>query len=935
MPDRQDAHKKGSENSASVPKVKSQFQSRPFALPAQSEEASLSQQETPSLQTQLDRARRLGPNLSRVKVKAQPSGGIQPQPLGRTIQRQDKLVAQIGPPQPLGRTIQRQDKLVAQIGPPQPLGWTIQRQDQQFQPATKETTPTKPPMAEETTLTKNTTQTDTQAGTSNERTTDVDEQEVDPGVVAKEQTADGHQLKVLTDGTIVCCSVCQPLETRYEHLFKRKSEYGSEVRKQIDNLEGTVKKIRELQQQENTNKADLDAQLANLKEELRAIEDNEYTRLKQKEREAIERFETLKERKKAETQDSDEVKDTPEEKGDVKLARRDLTRLREIQQARLEESMNSLGITLTKEQLRGMVGYAKNSHQLPPETIRTLVKNLGSWNQVKQNFVEYPPLMRQIIAERVRVVDRNYREAIKDISQNPENFTNEPEMIKMLKTDEGKARLKEVKLLPIGSKDLTSDYDATVVGKPGDGALEILAVIAFNKRFQQDWGRESGTVFDTNIYTTGHMPASSLSNQGQQYSSRSALAGHVKDIQTLEQKLAEICAPERTTIKDEKQRRDMEQQIRKLIRDKKNDIKEAVSKINNLRKASGEKRLTTEEVITQLDADLDSNKTDLKKQIQQEEGSGNVGVKKETRRIIAKNEEIMSLVKMRRFMTEEQWRDYSQSMRDRGADSSLFEQADSIYKTLQGELDTRKSSLPDTVQDPENHASNRLYEEKLGELIPRLQELKQLREKYKGLKQKDIPGDKLARMQILNIEVNQIQSEALFFANEAYHTGGPVEHVVLNQQMRLDLDVNDQKLSHSVNEQTGFIMEQTEHVSTDDPKGFGKSLWKSAKYLDRICNAAEKLEYIMTSTQMAVNNKTIEDIPNGELKKVYEMRDAAAELLKIKKNAVMDDKTKSQKALKIVEKIGLNNVKNYQQRVLELNAILNQRVPARTKKGKG
>jgi len=956
MHDRQDAHKKGSENSASGPKVKSQFQSRPFALPAQSEEASLSQQETPDLQTQLDRARRLGPNLSRVKVKAQPSGGIgppqplgwtiqrqdqqiaqigSPQPLGRTIQRQDQQIAQIGPPKPLGRTIQRQDQQIAQIGPPKPLGWTIQRQDQQFQPATKETTPTKPPMAEETTLTKNTTQTDTQAGTSNGRTTDLDEQEVEPGVVAKEQTADGHQLKVLTDGTIVRCSVCQPLETRYEHLFKRKSEYGSQVRKQIDNLEATVKKIRELQQQENTNKADLDAQLANLKEELRAIEDNEYTGLKQKEREAIERFETLKKRKKTEAQDSDEVKDTPEEKGDVKLAQRDLIRLREIQQARLEELMNSLGITPTKEQLRGMIGYANKSHKLPHETIRTLVKNLEGWNQIKQKFVQYPPLMRQIIAERVRVVDRTYREAIKDISQNPDNFTNEPEMIKMLKTDEGKARLKEVKLLPIGSKDLTSDYDATVVGKPGDGALEILAVIAFNKRFQQDWDRESGTVFDTNIYTTGHMPASSLSNQGQQYSSRNAIADHVKDIQTLEQKLHEIRDPERTTIKDEKQRRDMEQQIQKLIRDKKNDIKEAVSKINNLRKASGENRLTTEEVIKQLDADLDSNKTGLKKQIQQEEGSGNVGVKKETRRIIAKNEEIMSLVKMRRFMTEDQWRDYSQSMRDRGADSSLFEQADSIYKTLQGELDTRKSSLLDTVKDPENHASNRLYEEKLGELIPRLQELKQLREKYTGLKQKDIPGDKLARVQVLNIEVNQIQSEALFFANEAYHTGGPVEHVVLNQQMRLDLDVNAQKLLQSVNEQTGFIMEQTEHVSTDDPKGFGKSLWKSAKYLDRIGNVAEKLEYIMTSTQMAVNNKTIEDIPDGELKKVYEMRDAAAELLKIKKNAVMDDKTKSQKALKIVEKIGLNNVKDYQQRVLELNAILNQRVPARTKKGKG
>jgi hypothetical protein len=885
--------------------VKSQFQSRPFALPAQSEEASLSQQETPDLQTQLDKARRLGPNLSRVKVKAQPSGEIGRQPLGWTIQRQDKLVEQLGPPQPLGWTIQRQDKLVAQIGPPKPLGWTIQRQD-------KLVAQIEPPKPIGRTIQRQD-QLVAQIGPPKPLGWTIQRQDqlvaqIEPtkplGWTIQRQDEQPEQL-VPT----------QPLPEEVTTAAEGKHTQGEE---QGSGKDGTDK---------------TDERESKVLE--RAIEDNEYAGLKQKEREAIERFERLKERKKTEAQDSDEVKDTPEEKGDVKLAQRDLIRLREIQQARLEELMNSLGITPTKEQLRGMVGYANKSHKLPHETIRYLVKNLEDWNQVKQNFVEYPPLMRQIIAERVRAVDRTYREAIKDISQNPENFTNEPEMIKTLKTGEGKARLKEVKLLPIGSKDLTSDYDATVVGKPGDGALEILAVIAFNKRFQQDWGRESGTVFDTNVYTTGHMPASSLSNQGQQYSSRSAIAGHVKDIQTLEQKLEEICAPERTTIKDEKQRRDMEQQIRKLIRDKKNDIKEAVSKINNLREASGEKRLTTEEVIKQLNADIDSNKTDLKKQIAQEEETQQVGLQKETKRAVAKQEEIMSLVKMRRFMTEDQWRDYSQNMADRGADPSLFKQADSIYKTLQGELEKRKGSFPDTVKDRENHASNRLYEEKLAEMIPRLQELKQFREKYKGVDEDQIPPEELARIDALNLEVNQIQSEALFFANEAYHTGGPVQHVVLNQQMRLNLDVDAQKLSHSVNEQTGFIMEQTEHVSIDDPKGFGKSLWKSAKYLDRICNAAEKLKYIMTSTQMTVNNKKIEDIPDAELQKIYQMRDAAVDLLKIKKNTVMDDNTKSKKALEIVEKIGLNNVQDYQQRVLELNEILNQRIREGTKKGKG
>ena len=51
--------------------VSSQFQPRPFALQPQSEEASPQQQETPDLQTQLERAKRFGPDFSRVRVRAQ------------------------------------------------------------------------------------------------------------------------------------------------------------------------------------------------------------------------------------------------------------------------------------------------------------------------------------------------------------------------------------------------------------------------------------------------------------------------------------------------------------------------------------------------------------------------------------------------------------------------------------------------------------------------------------------------------------------------------------------------------------------------------------------------------------------------------------------------------------------------------------------------
>ena len=70
MHHRQDTHQKGSDNSASA-RVSPQFQSRPFGLQAQSETTTPQQQETPDLQTQLERAKRFGPDFSRVKVRAE------------------------------------------------------------------------------------------------------------------------------------------------------------------------------------------------------------------------------------------------------------------------------------------------------------------------------------------------------------------------------------------------------------------------------------------------------------------------------------------------------------------------------------------------------------------------------------------------------------------------------------------------------------------------------------------------------------------------------------------------------------------------------------------------------------------------------------------------------------------------------------------------
>ena len=52
-----------------------------------------------------------------------------------------------------------------------------------------------------------------------------------------------------------------------------------------------------------------------------------------------------------------------------------------------------------------------------------------------------------------------------------------------------------------GSTALSSDYDITFMGKQG-----AFAVQEFNKQFRAYWGKEAGTVFDTNVYAEDVLP---------------------------------------------------------------------------------------------------------------------------------------------------------------------------------------------------------------------------------------------------------------------------------------------------------------------------------------------------------------------------------------------------------------------------------------------
>lgn len=83
----------------------------------------------------------------------------------------------------------------------------------------EETTPTKHPVSEE--------------STPNGRSTHADEPEIEPGVVAKEQAADGHEIKVLKDGRVVRCSDCGEIRNKYAEELEQNPDF----KKRLDEIE--------------------------------------------------------------------------------------------------------------------------------------------------------------------------------------------------------------------------------------------------------------------------------------------------------------------------------------------------------------------------------------------------------------------------------------------------------------------------------------------------------------------------------------------------------------------------------------------------------------------------------------------------------------------------------------------------------------------------
>lgn len=127
------------------------------------------------------------------------------------------------------------------------------------------------------------------------------------------------------------------------------------------------------------------------------------------------------------------------------------------------------------------------------------------------------------------------------------------------------------------------------------------------------------------------------------------------------------------------------------------------------------------------------------------------------------------------------------------------------------------------------------------------------------------------QLKTLQLDLQEEQGRALFFANEVYLTPGAAEQIVLNAQMGYEIDLKERSVASSLSEQVPFINEQIAHNSDN----FGRVLWKTSKYLERMADGA----------QGDAIRKLLENSTSGQalLTKLESMRQAAVELKKIKK----------------------------------------------------
>ena len=588
---------------------------------------------------------------------------------------------------------------------------------------------------------------------------------------------------------------------------------------------------------------------------------------------------------------------------------------------------------------RDKIDVATNRERLSDVELRAYMDHFDNdWKTIlKQVYINNgnEKLMLQLTKFRKKTFDRMYGQAVNLI-----NARNRPSA-------------QEFDPVAAGSEQPTSDYDVTFSGVK---SVEVEAVIEFNRQFRNEFGKESGTVFDTNVYTTGHMPSSAMGNRLKEVIALRKLEEYLKLPRDLAEKRLELAEmPEQGSPRY----RELAKKIKEMeeilpVREEKTRAK--VKEINDLRPENSEAQLAIDqklpEDINQLDAaQINRQVEDVRDRLVEEVEAERVKnrVSPETQKQILADQEVMALLKQRRNMSVEEWLKYKNQLSEsvnpdlrdvtearlNKVDETYGKAIDKLNETITelnrtrkaGEIQVRDSNnTPETNpakikaanEDAELEAYNRLYEKYLvegQEIRERLEELRETRSNSDV-----VPEELSAEIDQLTLQLNELQSKALFFSNEAYHTGPAAEHVVLGQQLQLGVPLEVDGYLISINEQLGFAMEQA-----TEGKTLGKALWKSSKYMDRVNNALEKIKEKYSDSYDPVFDSDTQT----EIKK---MKDLFDKLILIKKEKGeyfgMSEKQKGDAAEQEAKDQGFNfgGIEQLRKRFVDFNVKINSQL---------
>jgi hypothetical protein len=240
-------------------------------------------------------------------------------------------------------------------------------------------------------------------------------------------------------------------------------------------------------------------------------------------------------------------------------------------------------------------------------------------------------------------------------------------------------------------------------------------------------------------------------------------------------------------------------------------------------------------------------------------------------------QDVGALMKLRRYMDWDDYEDYKQKTlaalpkEQRALTQRQFEEADSLYFIARSEqlakagvkvddLDNSpqgQQTLEERAQHLEHDNPEKTMETNNALYLQKMEEVRKLEKTL--LAERD--GDKKAA---LLAKLRSLQADATFFAAEAYHSEGPLKHVVQAGQSskvevnndpafaeataeakKIEIDrrkaaklasYSATQMLQSFNENLGDMLKDLRHYESEPFPGLG--FYRSSKYLERVCDAA-------------------------------------------------------------------------------------------------